>query len=66
MNHYILETHSLTKIYGEHKALDSINIHVKKGAIYGLIGRNGAGKTTTMKVRRSDLWALTVQEKRLL
>ena len=50
MNHYILETHSLTKIYGEHKALDSINIHVKKGAIYGLIGRNGAGKTTFMKM----------------
>ena len=50
MNHYILETHSLTKIYGEHKASDSINIHVKKGAIYGLIGRNGAGKTTLMKM----------------
>jgi len=50
MNHYILETHSLTKIYGEHKASDSINIHVKKGAIYGLIGRNGAGKTTFMKM----------------
>ena len=50
MNGYILETDSLTKIYGSHKAADSISIHVRKGAIYGLIGRNGAGKTTFMKM----------------
>ena len=50
MNGYILETDSLTKIYGSHKAADGISIHVRKGAIYGLIGRNGAGKTTFMKM----------------
>mgnify|MGYP000506109448 CR=1 FL=1 len=27
----------------------TLNIHVKRGRIYGLLGRNGAGKTTTMK-----------------
>ena len=50
MNEYILETDGLTKIYGKHKAADCLSIHVRKGAIYGLIGRNGAGKTTFMKM----------------
>lgn len=50
MSEYLVETKALTKKFGEHKALDSVNIHVKKGAIYGLIGRNGAGKTTFMKI----------------
>ncbi len=50
MSEYLLETTELTKIFGEHRASDSINIHVKKGSIYGLIGRNGAGKTTLMKM----------------
>lgn len=50
MSEYLLETTGLTKIFGEHRASDSINIHVKKGSIYGLIGRNGAGKTTLMKM----------------
>ena len=32
------------------KQLDHIDIHIKKGQIYGFIGRNGAGKTTTLKM----------------
>ena len=44
---YILTTENLTKAYGKFKAADQINIHIKKGEVYGLIGRNGAGKTTT-------------------
>ncbi len=47
---YILETNSLSKIYGRNKALDNVSIHVPKGGIYGLIGRNGAGKTTLLKI----------------
>ncbi len=50
MNKYVIETKNLTKQYGEQKSVDSLNIHVKKGRIYGLLGRNGAGKTTTMKM----------------
>lgn len=50
MSDYIIETKNLTKIYGEQKSVDNLNIHVKKGRIYGLLGRNGAGKTTTMKM----------------
>lgn len=47
---YILSTENLTKIYGTHRAADQINIHVKEGEVYGLIGRNGAGKTTILKM----------------
>lgn len=47
---YILETKNLTKQYGRQKAVDSVNLHVRQGDIYGLIGRNGAGKTTIMKM----------------
>lgn len=47
---YLLSTNNLTKQYGRQKAADSINLHVKQGAIYGLIGRNGAGKTTILKM----------------
>ncbi len=47
---YILTTDNLTKKYGEKVAAGNINIHIRKGEIYGLIGRNGAGKTTIMRV----------------
>ncbi len=50
MDDYIIETKNLTKQYGSQKSVDSLNIHVKKSRIYGLLGRNGAGKTTTMKM----------------
>lgn len=47
---YILETHNLEKKYKNFKALNSFNMHIPKGAIYGLIGKNGAGKTTTIRL----------------
>lgn len=50
MTDYILETQNLTKTYGNKQAIDQINIQIKRGAIYGLIGRNGAGKTTLLKI----------------
>ena len=50
MSDYLIETKQLTKIYGEQAAVKNINLHVKRGKIYGLLGRNGAGKTTTMKM----------------
>jgi ABC-2 type transport system ATP-binding protein len=45
----ILQTHGLTKKYGETVALDSVSLTLEEGDIYGLIGRNGAGKTTFFK-----------------
>ena len=50
MNDYIIETHDLTKKYGSQVSVSHLNIHVRKGRIYGLLGRNGAGKTTTMRM----------------
>ena len=47
---YILTTEKLTKIYGDKRAADSVSLHIKKGDVYGLIGRNGAGKTTVLKM----------------
>ena len=47
---YILETKNLEKKYGHSKVLKGLNLHLPKGAIYGLIGRNGAGKTTLIRV----------------
>lgn len=47
---YLLSTNCLTKQYGKHKAVNSVNLHVRQGEIYGLIGRNGAGKTTILKM----------------
>ncbi|MGN0314304.1 MAG: ABC transporter ATP-binding protein [Fusicatenibacter sp.] len=45
----MLEINHLTKTYGEKKAVDDLNLHIKPGEIYGFIGHNGAGKTTTLK-----------------
>ena len=50
MDEFIIETRHLTKQYGTQKSVSDLNIHVKKGRLYGLLGRNGAGKTTTMKM----------------
>ena len=50
MNSFVIRTKKLTKVYGDQVAVDSADIHVKAGRIYGLLGRNGAGKTTIMKM----------------
>lgn len=50
MNEYIIKTNNLCKQYKEDYALDNVNISIKKGEIYGLIGQNGAGKTTLLRI----------------
>jgi ABC-2 type transport system ATP-binding protein len=44
----VIETHELTKVYGKHKAVDSLTFEVEQGEIFGFLGPNGAGKTTTI------------------
>jgi len=46
----VLETQNLTKYYGRTLAVDHLNLRVRRGCIYGLLGRNGAGKTTAIKL----------------
>ena len=45
-----IETHDLTKRFGERRAVDSLTIRVPRGVIAGLVGPNGAGKTTTLRM----------------
>lgn len=46
----MIETHDLTKMYGDLYALNRLNLTLDKGDVYGFIGPNGAGKTTTMRI----------------
>ncbi|MDD3367943.1 MAG: ATP-binding cassette domain-containing protein [Lachnospiraceae bacterium] len=55
---YILQTNHITKTIGEKTLVDSVDIHIKKGDIYGFLGPNGAGKTTVMKMM-TNLWKPT-------
>lgn len=46
----MIKIENLSKSYGKVKALDSLNLEIKKSEIFGLLGPNGAGKTTTVKI----------------
>lgn len=46
----ILETHSLTRRFGDLTAVDALTLSVDAGEVFGLLGPNGAGKTTTVKM----------------
>lgn len=47
---YIIETQHLTKAFNKNIVVNDVSINVKRGQIYGLLGRNGAGKTTIMRM----------------
>lgn len=47
---YVLETSGLTKKYRNFTALQGLDMHIPKGAIYGFVGKNGAGKTTLIRL----------------
>lgn len=46
----LVETTNLTKRYGEHLAVDGVDLTVRGGEVYGFLGPNGAGKTTTLRM----------------
>lgn len=46
----MIKAHSVSKSYGDTKALDSFSLEVSEGCIFGLLGPNGAGKTTFVKI----------------
>jgi len=45
----MLKIQNFTKIYGDKRAVDQLNLEIARGEICGFIGHNGAGKTTTLK-----------------
>lgn len=49
-NMAVIELKNVSKSYGGHKVVDSVNLTLNEGEIYGLIGRNGAGKTTLIRM----------------
>src|SRR5208337_1058173 len=45
-----ITTQGLTKVFGHFRAVDTLNLDVKAGELFGLLGPNGAGKTTTVRM----------------
>src|SRR5699024_12811341 len=50
MSKYVLRTNNLSKKYSDDFAIENVNITIKKGEIYSLIGQNGAGKATMLRL----------------
>lgn len=49
-NAELVRTEALRKVYGEHVAVDALDLTVRAGEVYGFLGPNGAGKTTTLRM----------------
>lgn len=45
----MIELKHITKLYGNFKALDDINLSIKDGEIFGIVGQSGAGKSTLIR-----------------
>ncbi|MEH7390126.1 ABC transporter ATP-binding protein [Bacillus sp. JJ1503] len=50
MSEFIIETNKLTKKFKNRYAVETVNLQIKQGEIYGFLGPNGAGKTTTIRM----------------
>lgn len=50
MKEYVIKARNITKTYGKRKVLDNLSMNIKKGDIYGFVGKNGAGKSTMIRV----------------
>lgn len=56
METYVTQVKELTKYYDKFCALNHVNINIKRGEIYGLVGDNGAGKSTFLKILAGQLF----------
>lgn len=50
MSETVISLRGIQKSYGKHKVLNNVNLDIKKGDIFGLVGKNGSGKTTIFKI----------------
>jgi len=56
MDSYAIETTNVSRSFAKSPAVRDLNLRVRRGSIYGFLGRNGAGKTTTIKMLAGLLW----------
>ncbi|WP_436837046.1 ATP-binding cassette domain-containing protein [Planococcus shixiaomingii] len=49
-NEWAIEATGLVKVFGKHRAVDGVDLAIRKGTVYGFLGPNGAGKTTTIRM----------------
>ncbi len=47
---FAIQTHALTRHFGDFCAVNQVDLQVEKGSVYGFLGPNGAGKSTTIKM----------------
>jgi ABC-2 type transport system ATP-binding protein len=45
-----IQTSGLVKTFGSTRALNGVDLRIRKGSVFGLLGPNGAGKTTTIRI----------------
>src|SRR5450432_1292811 len=53
---YVIETKNVSRSFGKSLAVQNLNLRVRRGSIYGFLGRNGAGKTTAIKMLAGLIW----------
>jgi len=56
MESYAIETKNVTRSFAGSVVVQDLNLRVRRGSIYGFLGRNGAGKTTTIKMLAGLIW----------
>lgn len=65
----IIDINNMSKSYGENLVLDQICLKVKRGSIFGILGRNGAGKTslieTMIGIRKKDSGKVTILDQNI-
>ena len=49
-NHLVIKTENLTRKFRDLVAVDRLNLEIKRGETFGLVGPDGAGKTTTIRM----------------
>src|ERR1700728_3744251 len=56
MDSYSIETKNVSRSFGKNIVVRDLNLRVRRGSIYGLLGRNGAGKPTLLKMLAGLIW----------
>jgi ABC-2 type transport system ATP-binding protein len=56
MDSFVIETANVSRSFDQRIAVQDLNLRVRRGSIYGLLGRNGAGKTTAIKMLVGLIW----------